>query len=248
MAALVDYSSEARGHARLPSLMALGYIAAFSETLALAVIVSKGVAPLVNAVVTEPEDHIKVRCMQPGEPPTPYYPLREQPHARLRLSHINLAAQAAACWSLGQIGRHSPDHAKALADANVFPKLLAIMVHESSSDDLQNKAKTALKSTIIKCVHLPALEPLLHDAPENILKYAVHQFAKVLPHDVAARRSFVTSGGLQKVLELQPEAGSKLGDFVNAIKDVYPPEVVDYYSPSYSKTLLDMLDPTAAGE
>lgn len=157
-------------------------------------------------------------------------------------------AQSAACWSLGQIGRHSPDHAKALADANVLPKLLAVLLHDSSSEDLKTKAKRALKSVIQKCVHLPALEPLLHDAPENILKYAVHQFAKVLPHDVAARRSFVTSGGLQKVLELQPEPGSKLADFVNAIKEVYPPEIVDYYSPNYSKQLLDMLDPNAAGE
>lgn len=35
-----------QGNAKLPGIMAVGYIAAFSETLALAVIVSKGVAPL----------------------------------------------------------------------------------------------------------------------------------------------------------------------------------------------------------
>ena len=33
----------------------------------------------------------------------------------------------------------------------------------------------------------------------------------MLPHDVAARRSFVTSGGLQKILELQPEQGEADG-------------------------------------
>ena len=59
-AALVDFVSEAQGNAKLPGIMAVGYIAAFSETLALAVIVSKGVAPLKEALVTEPEDHIKV--------------------------------------------------------------------------------------------------------------------------------------------------------------------------------------------
>jgi len=206
--AMVDYVTEARGNARLPGIMTLGYISAFSETLALAVVVSKGIPPLINAVVTEPEDHIK----------------------------------SASAWSLGQIGRHSPDHAKALADANALPKLLAVYLHEASSDDLKTKAKRALKSVIQKCVHLPALEPLLHDAPENILKYVVQQFAKVLPHDVAARRSFVTSGGLQKILELQPEQGSKLGDFVRAITECYPKEIVDYYSPNYSKQLLDNLD------
>ena len=53
--ALVDYVTEARGNAALPGIMALGYISAFSETLALAVVVSKGIPPLVNAVVAEPE-------------------------------------------------------------------------------------------------------------------------------------------------------------------------------------------------
>ena len=37
-----QYITEARGNNRLPGIMTLGYIAAFSETLALAVVVSKG--------------------------------------------------------------------------------------------------------------------------------------------------------------------------------------------------------------
>lgn len=40
--------------------MTLGYVSAFSETLALAVIVAKGIPPLSHALVTEPEEHIKV--------------------------------------------------------------------------------------------------------------------------------------------------------------------------------------------
>ena len=40
--------------------MTLGYIAAFSETLALSVIVAKGVPPLAQALVSETEEHIKV--------------------------------------------------------------------------------------------------------------------------------------------------------------------------------------------
>jgi len=208
VAAMVDYVNESRGNARLPGIMTLGYIAAFSETLALAVIVSKGVAPLVNALVNELEDHLK----------------------------------AASAWSLGQVGRHSPDHAKALADANVFPKLLAVYMHEESSEDLQTKAKRALKAILQKCVHLPALEPLLLDAPPNILKYVVHQYAKVLPHDVGARRAFVTSGGLQKIQELDAEPGSKLKEFIDEINSCYPEEVVRYYSPGFSQTLLEKID------
>jgi len=114
--ALVDYVSEAQGNAKLPGIMAVGYIAAFSETLALAIIVSKGVLPLREALVAEPEDHIK----------------------------------AASAWSLGQIGRHTPDHARALAEGDVLRHLLACMVHEASSDDLKTKSKRALKAILAK--------------------------------------------------------------------------------------------------
>eukprot|EP00274_Cyanoptyche_gloeocystis_P004767 CAMPEP_0196659910 /NCGR_PEP_ID=MMETSP1086-20130531/37085_1 /TAXON_ID=77921 /ORGANISM="Cyanoptyche gloeocystis , Strain SAG4.97" /LENGTH=511 /DNA_ID=CAMNT_0041994059 /DNA_START=32 /DNA_END=1567 /DNA_ORIENTATION=+ len=207
--AIVDYVNETKGNNRLPGIMTLGYIAAFQEAMALAVIVSKGIPPLVNALMTEPEDHLK----------------------------------AASAWSLGQIGRHSPDHAKALADQNVLQRLLAVYMHEESSDDLKTKAKRALKSILQKCTHLPALEPLLHDnPPPNILKYIVAQFAKVLPHDVAARRAFVTSGGLQKIQEINAPPDSKIKEYINMINSCYPEEIVKYYSPGYSKELLDKLD------
>eukprot|EP00033_Pygsuia_biforma_P001723 GCRY01001929.1.p1 GENE.GCRY01001929.1~~GCRY01001929.1.p1 ORF type:complete len:507 (-),score=65.83 GCRY01001929.1:459-1979(-) len=205
---LVDYVNETKGNTRLPGIMALGYIAAFSETLALAIIVSKAVQPLCSALVVEPEDHIKAAC----------------------------------AWSLGQIGRHSSDHAKALADANVFPKLLAVYLHDQSSEDLKTKAKRALKSVLQICVHLPALEVLLQDAPPNILKYVVAQFAKVLPHDVPARRAFVSSGGLKQIQEIQAEPGSKLREFIDTINSCYPEEVIRYYSPNYKNSLLDKID------
>ncbi|CAE7679847.1 Sperm-associated antigen 6 [Symbiodinium microadriaticum] len=191
VAAMVDYITEARGNNRLPGIMTLGYIAAFSETLALAVVVSKGIPPLKDALINEPEDHLK----------------------------------AASAWSLGQIGRHSPDHARALAEADVLRRLLAVYLHQDSSEDLRTKAKRALKSVIQKCTHLPALEPLL-EAPPNILKYVVQQFAKVLPSDLNARKSFVQSGGLQKIQEVKAEVGSKLHDYIEEINMLYPPEIV----------------------
>lgn len=70
------------------------------------------------------------------------------------------------------------------------------------SEDLKTKAKRALKAVLQKCVDLAALEPLLYDAPPNVLKYVVAQYAKVLPHDVSARKAFVTSGCLQKIQEV----------------------------------------------
>lgn len=94
--------------------MTLGYISAFDESLAQAVIVSKGIAPLKDALINEPEDHLK----------------------------------AASAWSLGQIGRHSSDHSKALAEADVPSRLLAVYLVEESSKDLKDKTKKALKSII----------------------------------------------------------------------------------------------------
>ncbi|KAF0287427.1 Sperm-associated antigen 6 [Amphibalanus amphitrite] len=47
-----------------------------------------------------------------------------------------------------------------------------------SSDDLQDKARRTLKSVLQMCVYMPALDPLLHEAPPNILKYVVGQYSK----------------------------------------------------------------------
>lgn len=232
--ALVEYVGDSKGNARLPGIMALGYIAAFTETLAIAVISAKGIPPLVNALQTEPEDHIRVRF------------LTVCVCVHMCVCLTRLYVQSAAAWSLGQIGRHSPDHAKALADAGVLPQMLGVYLDDQSSEDLKNKSKRGLKAVLQKCVHLPALEPLLKDAPPNVLKYVVEQFSKVLPNDVAARRAFVTSGGLQKLQEIKAEPGSKLAEYIELINNCYPPEIVKYYSPGYSQTLLESIDKYAA--
>lgn len=41
VAAIIDYIGESSGNVRLPGIMMLGYVAAHSETLAMAVIISK---------------------------------------------------------------------------------------------------------------------------------------------------------------------------------------------------------------
>jgi hypothetical protein len=80
--ALVSYISRCKGSVRLPGIMTLGYIAIFEDSLARTVIESRGISPLKDALINEPDDIIK----------------------------------SAAAWSLGQIGKHSPDHAKHMAD------------------------------------------------------------------------------------------------------------------------------------
>jgi hypothetical protein len=74
------------------------------------------------------------------------------------------------------------------------------------------------------------------------LKPVLAQLAKVLPTDADARTKFVTSGGFEKLQKLLPlEPGSELKEHIDKINTCYPIEIVHYYSPGYSETLLQKL-------
>ncbi len=222
IAPIVDYLNETTDSAILPGVMTLGYISAFSETLALAVILAKGVKPIIQAVISNHTASIK----------------------------------AAAAWVLGQIGRHSPEHARAIAENGGLSAL--IKIYKETSDvanpeeeaDIKAKSKRALKCIIEKTLTFEALEPmLLVLTPLPILKSVILQFSKILPNDVAMRRQFVTSGALQRLQEVStmskkdPESASaQLDDLVNTINKCFPDEVIKYYSPGYSETLLKKVD------
>eukprot|EP00761_Pharyngomonas_kirbyi_P012960 gb/GECH01012987.1/.p1 GENE.gb/GECH01012987.1/~~gb/GECH01012987.1/.p1 ORF type:complete len:506 (+),score=126.62 gb/GECH01012987.1/:1-1518(+) len=207
---LIDYVGTTSGNARLPGIMTLGFIAAFSETLALSVVTENAIPPLTDSLVNEVEDHIK----------------------------------SASAWSLGQIGRHNPGQAKAVADKNVLKHLLDSYMSEEASEDLRKKSKKALKGIVQKCLDISALLPLLHHtAPPNILKAVVGQCAKilVLPEKAEERKLFVTEGALAELQEIEAEEGSELKEHIQAINEKYPDEVVKYYSPGYSQELLQKL-------
>ncbi|XP_075949268.1 uncharacterized protein LOC142951544 [Anarhichas minor] len=104
------------GNLRLPGIMMLGYVAAHSESLAMAVILSKGVSQLALCLSEEHEPHIK----------------------------------AATAWSIGQIGHHTPEHAKAVATANLLTKLLELYMDANSSEDLQAKVRAAAHVLLLK--------------------------------------------------------------------------------------------------
>nr|XP_050857318.1 sperm-associated antigen 6-like isoform X1 [Vespula vulgaris] len=149
---------------------------------------------------------------------------------------------AVTAWTLGQIGKHTPEHAKSVADANVLSKLLELYINPKSSNDLKTKCYTSLKQILQKCLHIEALEALLFDAPSNILKYVLGQFSKILPHDARARRLFATSGALKKVQEIQAEPGTILMEYIMQINCCFPEEIIRYYSPGYPETLLEAVE------
>ena len=58
------------------------------------------------------------------------------------------------------------------------------------------------------------------------LFFSCRKSCEVLPSDLNARKSFVQSGGLQKIQEVKAEVGSKLHDYIEEINMLYPPEIV----------------------
>ncbi|XP_069705435.1 sperm-associated antigen 6-like [Periplaneta americana] len=149
---------------------------------------------------------------------------------------------SAIVWALGQIGKHTPEHAKSLAVANTFPTLLQMYLSPESSQDLKQKCRLTLKLVLQKCMVIQALDPLLYDAPPTILKYVVGQYSKILPNDPKARRLFVKTGGLKKIQEIQTEPGTKLMEYITIINYCFPKEIVRYYSPGYPETLLEHVE------
>ncbi|EFJ27729.1 hypothetical protein SELMODRAFT_77299 [Selaginella moellendorffii] len=149
--------------------------------------------------------------------------------------------KSASAWALGQIGKHGPVHALAVAEAGALPHLVATFLSKTSSEDLQSKCKKALKNLSDRLSHLPALDSLLQVRPSCILKYVLGSLAKVLAADSDARAKFVTSGGFEKLQNLAAEPGTELRECIDLINSVYPVEIVHYYSPGYSEVLLKKL-------
>lgn len=58
-----------------------------------------------------------------------------------------------------------------MAEADALSHLLDAYKSTTSSEDLKKKAKRALKDIMVMCTVLDALEPLIEQAPDEILIY-----------------------------------------------------------------------------
>ncbi|CAK1586273.1 unnamed protein product [Parnassius mnemosyne] len=148
----------------------------------------------------------------------------------------------AAAWTLGHIAKHSPQHSLAVAVANAFPRLLQLYTNPKSSEEIKARALCCLKQSLQCCLHRPALEPLLHAAPACVLKYVLAQYAKILPNDARARRLFVSTGALKRIQEIDTVPGTSLKEYINIINSCFPEEIVRFYTPGYSDSLLDRVE------
>jgi hypothetical protein len=86
------------------------------------------------------------------------------------------------------------------------------------------------------------LAPLVRDANPKVNKYALAQFAAILPHDAAARKAFMATGLLQRVQELKAAAPPKVVESISRINACYPDEAVRFSDPLYARELLARLD------
>ncbi len=77
--------------------------------------------------------------------------------------------KSASAWALGQLGRHTPDHAKAVADTGVLPLLATIENDTHSSEDLKGKCRKALKAIVAKLTFMPALDALVHRSAPTLV-------------------------------------------------------------------------------
>jgi hypothetical protein len=147
--------------------------------------------------------------------------------------------KSAAAWTLGQLGKHSPEQAGNLTSLNVLALLLQAHNDPNAGEDLKLKTKRSLKFIIEKCTEIEALQPLIEPAPEKVKKYVLEQISKLLPKNSKARVPFVTSGGFQSVQKIQAEAGSKIREYIDTINRCFPEQAARYYSPAYPQALLD---------
>jgi len=150
--------------------------------------------------------------------------------------------KAAAAWSLGQIGRHSTELAKDLAEQDVMKELLVVYMAADEKSDLKNKAKRALRSIIQQCQEMDALQPLLETAPEKIVKHVVAQMAIILKNRPSLKKEFAERECLKRLQEIRAPPESKLQSSINEINDLFPPEVVQHYSPDYINTLIKKVE------
>jgi hypothetical protein len=146
---------------------------------------------------------------------------------------------ASTAWTLGQIGKHSVEHAVPMGEEDVYRELIAHFQKDHSSDDLKVKCKKSLKILLGNCADLRSLEPLLEDAPKKVQKYVLKQLCVSLPGNGASQKAFVNSGALKFVQEMAQNADEKLLAIIDQLNAVFPPDLVQYYSPGYEERLYE---------
>ena len=193
-----------RGAARLPAVMALGFISAYSSALAMRVVESGGVEALKDALLDRGAGAAAAAAAGAG--------------AGAAEEHVLTAA----VWSLGQTGRHGAEHSRACASADVLRHIQALLVGEAvplaggggvgASDDLKDKCRRCLSAIISVCDYTPALLALIPHAPSPVAKMVLRALHAYCATGAEARKAFLGAGGLKAIQGLDPTARAELAE------------------------------------
>uniref|UniRef100_A0A8C9LU60 Uncharacterized protein n=1 Tax=Piliocolobus tephrosceles TaxID=591936 RepID=A0A8C9LU60_9PRIM len=166
-----------------------------------------------------------------------------QQNATFILGKLANYIKSASVWTIGNIGKHSTDHAKKIADENILIILVNLYNANDSSDDLKKKIKISLKAIIQKITDFEALQPVFLKSTFKLAKYSIFQFSKILPNNPSYKKMFIKSGCLKYLQEIKhSEEGKKLDLEIKSINKIFPEDIINYYTPGYSDTLIKRID------
>jgi 3-methyladenine DNA glycosylase AlkD len=212
-AALVEYLKPENRNEPAPAVMAIGYVASFSQTLTVALMMEGADAVVLNVFVSSDDSFTKV----------------------------------AAAWTVGQLGKHSPQQVTRLASLNALSLLLDAHNGPDASEDLRMKTKRALKCVIQKCTSLRVIEPLIAPAPLPIQKYLIAQAVKLLRRSARDLTAFIKSGALRAVQCIDAPAGTPLKRNIEKINSLFSEATTQYYRPQYQAEVIQQIQDSITG-
>ncbi len=156
------------------------------------------------------------------------------------LPHI----KASCCYALGQIGKHAPKHANKVAEHDVLGLMISNVIKTDKADDLNIKARRALKKIINNCNLLHRLEPLIRESPPYVLQHVLTQYEKYLKDDKEYKKEFINTGGLRTLQEIRSNEScpEDIQNTIDKINREYPEDVINYYSPAFQMKINKKLE------
>ena len=134
-------------------------------------------------------------------------------------------------WLLEQIGKHSADNCKSLNEHGALTRILALYMHANTSQDLRDSSKQAFGVLIQNTTDCDVLDRLLAEVPMELRGFILDQLARELPNNMHAKKKFVQSGSLQRILSIKG-TDDDLSDSIAQIRNCFPPEILEFFEPS----------------
>jgi hypothetical protein len=135
-------------------------------------------------------------------------------------------------WLIGQIGKHSTENCKSLNEHGALTRILALYMHSNTSHDLRFSCKEASEILVRNTDDCEVLDRLLAEVPSELRVSILSQLAKLLPHNMNAKKKFVQSGALQRMLSIKHEIVFDGPNPIEEIRRCFPNEVLEFFEPS----------------